>query len=246
MSNRMIAAFSDVHSNLEALNAVLADMDELGIHRRVCLGDIVGYAADPGASLKRVRALKCPVLQGNHDEAVAQDTSLEEMNTSAQAGIQFSRAKLSPAQRAWLAALPLKLTVDDCEFVHGSLDAPAGWWYVITPEDASLHFEAQTSPICFCGHTHDPMVWHWNGAGKLTVRHGEGRIPLPDGGQVLINVGSVGQPRDRNPDACYALFNPEDRWVEFRRIPYDVSKTMRKILKAKLPRFSAERLLLGK
>ena len=241
-----LAVFSDVHSNLEALEAVLADMSALRIRQLVCLGDIVGYGADPVACLEKIRSLNCPVLQGNHDAAASEETDFEEMNTSAVAGIEFSRQKLTQEQRDWLGHLPLTLTQDACEFVHGSLDAPEEWWYVLSPEDAAIHFEFQTQPLCFCGHTHDPMVWQSSGPHQLSIRHGEGRIQLPQTGKTLVNVGSVGQPRDRNPDACYAIFQPEGRWVQFRRVSYDLVKTKRKIGRAGLPQYSAERLSEGR
>jgi len=241
-----MAVFSDVHSNLEALKAVLADMDALRIRHRVCLGDIVGYGADPAGCVEKIRTLNCPVLQGNHDAAAAEEADFEEMNTSALAGIALSRKSLAPEQREWLAQLPLTLVEDGCEFVHGSLDAPEEWWYVLSPEDAAIHFESQTQPICFCGHTHDPMVWQSNGPHQLSIRHGEGRIKLPPTGKILINVGSVGQPRDHNPNACYAIFHPVARWVQFRRVPYDLAKTQLKIGRAGLPPYSAERLAQGR
>lgn len=246
MADSVLAVFSDVHSNLEALLAVIADMNALNIGRCICLGDVVGYGADPDACLERVRSLGCPVLLGNHDAAAAREDELETMNTSAKAGIKFARRKLSQEQRDWLAGLPLVVTQDDCEFVHGSLDSPAQWWYVISPDDVCLHFEAQTRPICFCGHTHDPMFWHWNGAEKLTVRHGEGHLPIPSGGKTLINAGSVGQPRDLNPNACYAIFDPQARTVEFRRVPYNIPRAKRKIARAHLPHFTADRLSEGR
>lgn len=224
---------------------VIADMQALKIARCVCLGDVVGYAADPSACLELVRSLGGQVLMGNHDAAVAQETDFQTMNAPARAGIEFARQKLSQKQRNWLAQLPLAITEGDCEFVHGSLDFPAEWWYVSSPEDVCLHFAAQTRPVCFCGHTHNPMFWHWNGAKKLTIRPGTGRISVPAKGKTLINVGSVGQPRDFNPDACYAIFNPNEHWVEFRRVPYDISKAKEKIMKAKLPRFTADRLSEG-
>ena len=246
MVDSSLAVFSDVHSNLEALRAVIADMKGLKLRRCICLGDVVGYGADPAACVDLIRAMGCPVLLGNHDVAVASEIELGEMNHSARTGIRFARLKLSQEQRDWLGGLPLVITDEDCEFVHGTLDAPAEWYYSVSPEDVSLHFQAQTQPICFCGHTHDPMVWHWNGGGKLTVRHGEGRIPIPPEGKTLINVGSIGQPRDGNPDACYAILGPNAQWVEFRRVSYDVSKAKRKIMKAGLPHFSADRLSAGK
>lgn len=242
MTHHALALFSDVHSNLEALQAVLADM--AGISRRFCLGDTVGYAANPAQCLEIVRGLECPVLMGNHDEAAATDIPLEGMNASAQAGIEFSRRKLTPLQRSWLATLPLALEEAGFQLVHGSLFEP--WEYVIDPEDAWLHFSEQTTPLSFCGHSHRPMVWHLDDAGRLSFELGKGRIQLPQGGKTLVNVGSVGQPRDHNPDACYVIYDPQARQVEFRRIPYDIEKTRRKILRAKLPQFTAQRLVEGR
>lgn len=247
----VIAIFSDVHSNLEALRAVFADMDKMGIQRRYCLGDIVGYGPDPGACLDLIRETGCPALKGNHDAAVAAadiDSEAEgnEMNTSALAGVEFAREELSDEQRTWLAQLPFVIREDDAEFVHGSLDAPEEWWYVLGPEDALLHFEAQTRPLCFCGHTHDPMLWHTTARGKLSIRRGVGRILVPADGKTLVNVGSVGQPRDLNPDACYVIYDPVERWVQFQRVPYDIRQTKRKISQAGLPYLSAKRLSEGK
>ena len=246
MADSPLAVFSDIHSNLEAFEAVRADMKALNIQGFICLGDVVGYGANPLACVEMLRAMNCPVLLGNHDAAATNDAVLGEMNHAARTGIRFARLQLSDELLDWLGNLPLVIKKDDCQFDHGTLDAPAEWYYAISPEDIALHFAAQTSPICFCGHTHDPMFWHWNGEGKLSIRCGVGRIPIPPGGKTLINVGSVGQPRDGNPDACYAVLGPNAQWVEFRRVAYDVSKAKRKILKAGLPHFSADRLAAGK
>jgi len=242
----VMAVFSDVHSNLEALQAVLAEMELLGLERRVCLGDIVGYGADPAECLELVRSLNCPVIQGNHDQLVAGNGQLEGISETAKSGMEFARERLSIEQRAYLANLPMTLIDQGCEFVHASLDQPEGWWYVLRPEDALLHFEAQTQPVCFCGHTHVPFVWHSDPSGKLDVAQGTGAVRLPPTGKALINVGSVGQPRDRRAEACYAIYDLAAKRVEFRRVPYNVAKAKRKILKANLPRFAAQRLSQGK
>src|SRR5271165_365216 len=246
MPDSMVAAFGDVHSNLEALQAVLADMERLGLQRRVCLGDTVGYAANPAQCLEAVMSLGCPVLKGNHDDLTADDGVLSEMRDVAQIGIEFSRRKLMPEQRRYLVGLPLVISEGDCQFVHASLDAPGEWLYVVREPDARAHFRAQTHSICFCGHTHVPRVWHRSSVGEITTWRGEGRIELPNGGKTLINAGSVGQPRDLCPDACYVIFDSQARKVEFRRVAYDLQKTKRKILRAKLPRFAAQRLSLGR
>ena len=238
--------FADVHANLEALQAVLADMDAQAISQRVCLGDIVGYAANPAQCLELVRGLGCPVVKGNHDEAAATDMALDEMRDVAQSGIQFARQKLSTAQRAYLAALPLTSSSESCQFAHASLNAPGEWHYIMLESDAEEHFKVQTEPFSFCGHTHVPTVWHWSNTGNIKSWRGHGRIELPEGGKTLINVGSVGQPRDLCSAACYAICDPRSRWVEFHRVSYDIAKARRKILRAKLPRYAAQRLSLGR
>jgi predicted phosphodiesterase len=246
MPDSILAVFADVHANLEALQAVLADMDAQAISQRVCLGDIVGYAASPVQCLELIRGLGCPVVQGNHDEAVATDMALDEMRDVAQSGIEFAREKLSTEQRAYLARLPLTSSSESCQFVHASLNTPREWHYVMREPEAQEHFKVQTEPLCFCGHTHVPTVWHLSNTGNIKSWRGHGRIELPAGGKTLINVGSVGQPRDLCSAACYAICDPQARWVEFHRIAYDIAKARRKIVRAKLPRYAAQRLSLGR
>lgn len=246
MPDSILAVFSDVHANLEALQAVLADMDAQAISRRVCLGDIVGYAASPAQCLELIRSLGCPVVQGNHDEAAGTDMALDGMNDVAQSGIEFARQKLTAKQRTYLAGLPLTASSESCQFVHASLNAPSEWRYVMRASEAQEHFKIQTEPLSFCGHTHVPTVWHLSNTGNIKSWRGHGRIELPAGGKTLINVGSVGQPRDLCSTACYAICDTQARWVEFRRIPYDIQKTKRKIVRSKLPRYAAQRLSLGR
>jgi diadenosine tetraphosphatase ApaH/serine/threonine PP2A family protein phosphatase len=246
MPDSILAVFADVHANQEAFRAVLADMDELEISRRFCLGDIVGYAANPAQCLTLVRSLGCPVVKGNHDEATATELALDEMRDVARSGIEFARRKLTMEQSAYLAELPLTFADESCQFVHASLNEPGDWRYVLREPEARGHFDAQDRPLCFCGHTHMPMVWHLHRSGEVEARRGVGRICWSAGGKTLINVGSVGQPRDLNPAACYAICDPESRWVEFRRVEYEIQKTKRKIRRANLPRFAAQRLSLGR
>lgn len=246
MSESALAVFSDIHSNLEALEAVLADMDALGIQRRVCLGDIVGYAANPAKCLKLVRSLGCPVLKGNHDALAASDDAVHDMRDVAEIGIKFARQKLTVKQREYLRGLPLTMANGDCEFVHASLNRPQDWTYLVRQQALQEHFKAQTHRICFSGHTHVPCIWHFSSSGQLRSLGKQGRIELPTNGKLLINVGSVGQPRDLCRDACYAIYDPRLNSIEFRRVAYDVRKTKRKILRAKLPAFAAQRLSLGR
>ena len=246
MKERATAVFSDIHSNLDALEAVLADMDSLGVKRYVCLGDIVGYGPSPVASLKRVRALNCPIVRGNHDEAVASDVPVGDFRDVAQAGIEFSRTKLSVEARAFLGALPLTIEYEGCQFVHASLHEPSNWNYIMREFDAEMHFKHQTAHVCFCGHTHIPVVWQKKGDQLPAGRNGVGTVKLDRDCISLVNVGAVGQPRDFNPDACYVIYDPEEQTVEFRRVKYDTTKARRKISRAKLPKFLGQRLALGR
>lgn len=141
MSESAVAVFSDIHSNLEALEAVLADMDALGIRHRVCLGDIVGYAANPAKCLKLVRSLECPVLKGNHDALAANDAAMDDMRDVAEIGIRFARQKLTVEEREYLGGLPLTMVDGDCEFVHASLNRPEDWTYLVRHEALQEHFK---------------------------------------------------------------------------------------------------------
>lgn len=241
-----LAVFSDIHSNFQALEAMLDDLRTARISRTICLGDIVGYAAQPRECVEIVQTLECPVLKGNHDSAVEDQQDFASMRDLARAGMEFSRQKLSSFHRNYLRNLPLTLTEGDCQFVHASLHQPEYWTYLRRFEDMRDHFVAQTHPICFCGHTHIQGVWQLKQNNELVALGGEGRVQLPPEGKILINAGSIGQPRDRRPEACYALFEPEERVVEFRRMPYDIATAKQRILDAGLPALIGERLESGR
>lgn len=246
MSQQVIAVFGDIHSNLEALTAVLADMEAQSVTQRVCLGDIVGYAASPAKCLAMVRSLNCPIVQGNHDEAAGAETPLTGMRDLAKAGIEFSRKKLAPEERTFLKELPRVEKVAGCLFVHASLHNPGEWGYITDAPDAAEHFEQQGVNVCFCGHTHQPRVWSRSDSERPVGRNGQGTITLDRHSRYLINVGSVGQPRDLNANACYVIYDADNNTVEFRRVKYDVTKARRKISRAKLPKFLGQRLALGR
>jgi predicted phosphodiesterase len=237
---------SDIHSNLEAFQAVLADMRTIRFQRMICLGDIVGYAASPKDCLDLLRTLEIEVLQGNHDFAVIDEAILLEMSGPAVASIRYAREQLSASRREFLAALPMVTSHDEMQFVHSSLDHPEAWTYLRRKPEIRAHFAVQTSPVCFCGHTHIPGVFHLDSRDEIQSLGSSGRIALPREGKVLINAGSIGQPRDRNPRACYVFYETATRTVEFRRVAYDIHAAQARIRRAGLPRITAERLLLGK
>jgi diadenosine tetraphosphatase ApaH/serine/threonine PP2A family protein phosphatase len=246
MHRSPLAILSDIHSNLDALDAVTADLDAAGVDNVVCLGDVVGYAAYPDQCISRIRQRGWHTVLGNHDDALDNAPAKEQMNDVANAGIRHAEEEVSADNRAWLSSLPMKLPRTHAVFTHASLDSSEEWPYLIDVESALLHFLAQQIPLCFVGHTHRPMVINWQRTTKLDVMiPNEDQIPLLRTGKTTVNVGSVGQPRDGDPRACYVLYFPNTHHVEFRRVEYDVKAAQRAIRRAGLPAFAAKRLEQG-
>ena len=238
-----IALFGDIHANLEALNAVLEDATDQGCTGWVCLGDIVGYNANPAECLELVQNMDCPVVKGNHDEDASGDHSLEAMNPTAATALEWTREQLSDEQREWLRTLRMVRQVSDFTVVHSTLDQPQAWNYVTNKFDAMSNFAYQFTPVCFHGHTHVPRVF----AGDGRVREAAAElVEVEDGLKYFINIGSVGQPRDGNPRACYVIYDISRKLINFRRIDYDRKTTQQKILDAGLPSSLADRLSDGR
>lgn len=238
-----IALFSDIHANLEALEAVLADAEAEGCDSYICLGDIVGYNADPVACLERVRAMGCPVIKGNHDQDSSNDRSLDMMNPNAAEALHWTREQLNPEQREWLARLRLVRQIHDFTVVHATLDQPVSWNYVTNKFDAMANFSYQVTPVCFYGHTHVPRIFVRNSRVQEVPAES---ITIEAESKYFINTGSVGQPRDGDWRACYCIYDTDLNQVTFRRIEYDIKTAQQKILAAGLPEFLAERLAQGR
>jgi diadenosine tetraphosphatase ApaH/serine/threonine PP2A family protein phosphatase len=237
----IIAILSDIHANLEALEAVVADARGEGADRFACLGDVVGYNADPVACVDLVRALPClPCIRGNHDEMAAGDRALLGINSMAFTAMTWTRLQLDDERRSWLGGLPLFHEEPDAVYVHASLDDPAGWHYVHDAKEAAANFAHQSRRVCFIGHSHQPGGWRDDGS---SVKKGQGEsFTIADDDRWLVNVGSVGQPRDHDPRASYALYDIEAGTVRLRRVSYDVGAAQAKILAAGLPESLAKRL----
>lgn len=238
-----IAIFGDIHANLEALQAVLADAKEQGTTDYVCTGDVVGYNANPAECLEIVRGMNCPVVKGNHDEDASGAHSLETMNPVAAFALDWTRNHLDDEQRQWLRRLRMVRQVADFSVVHSTLDQPANWNYVTNRFDAMSNFSYQFTQVCFHGHTHVPRVYVK--ADKVSEEAPE-IVKLKPGAKFFINVGSVGQPRDGDWRACYAIFDTAENEVSFRRVEYDIAAAQKKILAAGLPEMLAERLADGR
>ena len=238
-----IALFGDIHANLEALEVVLADAEEQGCTDYVCMGDVVGYNADPAACLEKVKAMNIPVVKGNHDEDASGTHSLDSMNPVAAAALEWTRAQLSEDQRVWLRRLRMVRQVEDFTIVHSTLDQPANWNYVTNRFDAMSNFSYQFTQVCFHGHTHVPRVYVKTD--KVQEVPADSLI-IEEGSKYFINAGSVGQPRDGDWRGCYAIYDLDHKMVVFRRVEYDIATTQQKILDAGLPAMLAERLADGR
>lgn len=234
-----LALLSDVHANLVALEAVLAALPELdGLW---VLGDTVGYGPDPGEVLGLLHDRGAVMVAGNHDHAVATGSGLEVFNPVAAEAARRHRAWLSADERDLLASLPTVQRRSGVTLVHGSLRDPL-WEYVWDRGSAQASLELAESDLSCNGHTHVPVVFAL-GAGRVTATPGRGLVRLR--GRVLVNPGSVGQPRDRDPRAAWAILDTEARTVEFMRTAYDVAETQRRIRARGLPAFLADRLGTG-
>lgn len=237
------AILGDIHANLEALRAVLEDAETQQVTHYACTGDMVGYNADPKACLQLIRNLGGPVVQGNHDYYAACTESMELFTPMAQKSILWTRKHLSPFDRKYLRNLPMIADVENFTLVHSSLSNPRLWSYIFKSKAAAAHFRNQFNPVCFFGHTHVPLAFVKDGGidrGFYETLH------VRPGAQYLINVGSVGQPRDRNPKAAYAIYDLEEQTISMRRVEYDIETTQGKVRAAGLPFRNALRLENGR
>ncbi len=241
--SKKYAILGDIHANWEALTAVLADAESQGVDTYVCVGDIVGYNANPAECLEKIRSLCVAVVRGNHDHYVSHDECLEDFHPLAANVIDWTRKQLSREQIQYLKNLRFSRMVDGFTIVHSTLDMPEKWGYVIDALDADANFNYQTSSVCFHGHTHVPVVFERQGR---VVRSSFTTFNTTLGRKCFINTGSVGQPRDGDPRASYVIYEPSARRVDLRRIEYDIATTQRKIIEAGLPERLARRLEQGK
>lgn len=245
----LLGLFADIHANRPAFTACLANARERGIERVVLLGDYVGYGADPDWTVSTVRELVADgavAVLGNHDAAIGNPKV--QMNAEAEAAIEWTRGQLDSAQRKFLADLPMRHEEHSLLFVHSEATRPESWIYVTDTSIASRSMQAVSAHVTFCGHVHKPALYSLSVTGKMTTFVPTTDVPvhLLPGRQWHAVLGSVGQPRDGNPAAAYALYDTVKHELTYCRVPYDVAEAARRIRDNGLPLWLADRLLVGR
>jgi predicted phosphodiesterase len=242
-----LALISDIHANNDALEAVLADIQTHAVDEILCLGDIVGYGANPNECIELVKKSCSLTLLGNHDAASVGLLSTQHFNIHAKIAIEWTMGNLTDASHSFIKALPLKETKLSHTLVHATPYEPNMWYYITSLEEAAFNFQFFETDFCFVGHTHIPIIIVLEDEKEVYVHQGEtlnyGQL---ENVRFLINVGSVGQPRDRNSKSCYGIIDSDAKTFTYHRVAYDVQKAQAKMRKIKMPEFLITRLEEGR
>lgn len=241
----LCALISDIHANLEALTAVLKDAENRHVDEIYSLGDVIGYGSDPGPCLDLVEKTCTMKLYGNHEQAARGLLATGGYNAAAKESAAWTKRQLRDHHFDIMNRFTKDARIGRAYFVHASPHEPESWRYVLSGEEAELAFSAFTEHLCFNGHTHLPIIFSETRAGEPRLRIGHSFMPDPDT-RYVINVGSVGQPRDNDTRACYVVLNTTELEVEYVRVPYDVRVTQEKMASADLPEALIQRLAVGR
>jgi predicted phosphodiesterase len=237
--------FSDIHSNLEALEATVDAYKNEAIDTYLCAGDVVGYAANPNECIEKVKPLAMITVAGNHDWAAVNLFSDTYFNPKAREAISWTRHNLDDKSRYFLEFLKLLYKNEDLTLVHGTLDNPQDFNYITDAYIAEGTFRLLETKICFVGHTHAAGTFIKDKDSRI-IYCKDNHIEIKDENQYIVNVGSVGQPRDDNPNAAYAIYDTNKKEVEIKRVVYDIKAARKKVMDAGLPEFLGNRLLIGR
>lgn len=239
-----LAILADIHSNWEAFQAVLESCHEQDVRQIFCLGDVVGYGANPKECLDLIKSMRIPTVAGNHDWAVCDKIDTSGFNPVARLAVEWTKNILDAEEIDFLKQLELIHHEDRFVMVHGSLNKPRAFHYIEDMEDTQDTFYLMQKKVCFIGHTHVPRFYK-----QIDSRVDYAPLPtltLDPVYKYIVNVGSVGQPRDGNPMACFCVYDTDRETIDIIRVHYNVEEARRKILEAQLPGFLAQRLLMGR
>ena len=237
--------FSDIHSNLEALESVISAYKNESVDNYLCIGDVVGYAANPKECIERVRNITAVTVAGNHDWATVNLFSIDFFNEYAKEAISWTMRNIGNADSDFLKSLKLFYKNEDLTIVHGTLDNPQEFNYLTDGYIAEETFSIMETNTCFVGHTHKPGVFMKGIDGRIHYSQDEPCYIRPEN-KYIINVGSVGQPRDGDPKAAYCIYDTEKKEILIKRVGYDILAQRNKIIDSGLPKFLGDRLLMGR
>ena len=240
-----VALISDIHGNLEALEAVFTDIDTLQIDDIVCLGDIVGYGSEARECLELAEFRCSTILMGNHELFTVFPIDTQDLGAGPGRGIERARETLTEEQLDWITRLPATGEVAGATLVHGSLNEPGEFYHVLKVGHARKHFQFQETPLCFNGHTHSPTIFEQEKKRIELCKTRDGLVSLNPQSKYLINVGSVGQPRDNNPAACYTIYDTDKYNVSFKRVEYNVKAAQQRFEKANMHPTAIKRIAIG-
>lgn len=237
------AIISDIHANLEALKATLQEIDKLGADKIICLGDIVGYGANPNECVENIRQRKIDSIIGNHDAVACGKTEPDNFNPVAREAALWTRSSLTKENREFLSELPESREIENFLTVHGAISNPDH--YIFSTYDALIEFNLmRKQSVCLFGHTHVRTYYMFQN--DSSTSHHDYEFKIDPKAKYLINPGSIGQPRDRDPRASFLVYDTEKGTVKFTRLEYDISSAQRKIIEAGLDRRLADRLSEGR
>uniref|UniRef100_A0A7C4X9A3 Metallophosphoesterase n=1 Tax=candidate division WOR-3 bacterium TaxID=2052148 RepID=A0A7C4X9A3_UNCW3 len=239
------AIISDIHSNLEALQAVIKDIKKRRIKNIFCLGDIVGYGANPNECMEICIKEADIIIAGNHDWATVEKTDVSNFNKVAATAVKWTKERIKSEHAKKLQDLPLTYKIENLLLVHSAPEKPEEWHYLFNLEEFERQFQFFNEQICFIGHSHIPTAVYQDDNGYTDFLH-ENPFPIIKKRRYIINVGSVGQPRDLDPRGCYVIYDGNKNNIEFVRIEYNIPLASQKIIEAGLPEILSERLLVGK
>ena len=236
----------DIHGNLSALERVLECLEDEGIDVLISVGDVVGYGAAPSECIAILQERKAVVVKGNHDAACVGELDVRCFNPYARAAVEWTESVLSTDEKRWLSQLPYSATLEHCQVAHGTLHQPELFDYILSISDANPSLDEMVRPACFVGHSHIPLtVMRFEDEPDRTAYTFDSEIDLSETLRALINVGSVGQPRDENPLTAYAVYDANKRHASILRTDYDIEAEVARIHKAGLPDVLGERLRIG-
>jgi putative phosphoesterase len=234
---------SDIHGNLEAFETVMRALSREKVDAILCAGDVVGYGADPVACIEKVRSIDPIIVCGNHDAACANQTDIRYFNEAAREAVLWTQTRLGESDITFLKGLDLVYRDEHVTSAHGTLQEPPLFHYMFTAEEAYTTFEMMQTRVCFVGHSHVPGIFLYRKE-KIDYFY-EDRMRVSKNEKVIVNAGSIGQPRDGDPRLCYSVYDAAKGIVELKKLSYDIETAQKKIRDAGLPDFLADRLGRG-